>query len=74
MQSCNRAQNSVLSLQSHIHLNFVFASDVLASPILLPHRLFLLGAVLFNKKILEIRNDSSLGRKLNFSVQFVVDI
>ena len=38
-QSCNRVQNSVLPCNIST-IEIVFASDVLASPILHPHRFF----------------------------------
>ena len=47
-QSCNRVQNSVLSPARSNTIEFVFASDVLAFPILPPHRIFLLEGVSFN--------------------------
>ena len=52
-------------------IEFVYASDVLASPILSPHRKFLLGRVSLNNfNLIKQRMVFLSARKLNFSVQY----
>ena len=68
-QSCNKVQNSVLSLQ-HPKNWICFCLRCFGfSRFLPPHRIFLLGGVSFSK-FREIRNDSSLGTQVEHSVQY----